>query len=277
MITITVDPSNSSRLVAIQDAQRPRVYLDMAPLMDIAADAGMRSRFVRALRRREGTLLLSFIHLVEMTKVAGETTVRSVEGLLVDLDRHYAFIEVIPETIAWKHLCGVPFPELDGSMLRAYLGELKSVDPFDPRGFLEFLSRSSRAAEIRQNLVEAAERTALLVEKVREDALSDKKVRRRLDRRPDAKSGKHPVEEAHADLTRLAIKDSGRPFTAQDMSDIFHTTAALMYVDYLVLDKGWADLAGSTAARLRKAGISAPTARIYRAGDLTTFLGDFDV
>jgi hypothetical protein len=94
MLSLDLDPAGDVRLT--QRMTSPSVYLDLWALMDFAHDPAVRERFTNALRRRDGTLLLSWFHLLDINPVKSPETAREVEEFLDGLDLHVAFLDRCP-------------------------------------------------------------------------------------------------------------------------------------------------------------------------------------
>jgi hypothetical protein len=72
-----------AQIVLDQRSTNPLVYLDHAPLMEVAEHH--RDEFVTVLRRRNGTLALTWLHLLEFSKVVSDATTSEAEWLLLPL------------------------------------------------------------------------------------------------------------------------------------------------------------------------------------------------
>src|SRR5664280_2406086 len=89
MLTVELGADGSPLMT--QSVTSPAIYLDHWAVMDFAEHD--RERFTKTLLRRGGTLLVSWFHLLEFSKVKATETADAVEDLLEGLERHVAFLD----------------------------------------------------------------------------------------------------------------------------------------------------------------------------------------
>lgn len=270
MLTIGAADS-SGRPVVIHTAPSPTVYLDKCVLTDVAENPGLRRRLADAIIRRGGTLCLSCVHLAEFANTTVASTAEAVEGLLLDLDRNVAFLDVRPKTVIDRENNSSPVsaggragiePHLDDNLVAAIHQRSVGVDPLDLRGLFRMV-QGSAGVELLSEIGREDDLTLASIQRGRALAHIDPAILRRIRRPPSAPARRMPTEDVFREITRQLLRDKTARLGPQDMRDLFHMIVPVSYLDYVVLDGGWAYRAEEIRKRLEKAGTLTRFARIY--------------
>src|SRR5437762_117148 len=88
--------------LASQAAISPSIYLDHWALMDFAIEESSATRLTKYVRAHEGTLLLSWMSLLELGVVTDEEQRTAMASLLSNLAPHLAFIHSDPAQVIRK-------------------------------------------------------------------------------------------------------------------------------------------------------------------------------
>lgn len=259
----------------VHDVVSPAVYLDQAPLLNIARNQGYANRFLSALERRNGTLVFSWLNAVELADPEDPKTFASGKALFEKAFPRIAFQEAIPDLVVqaedaddgkWK----ISRPQLDRMMFGKYTSwaaARKTMNPIDPAGFLDF-ARECRD-QIRTAWSVSADRALKVLESARASGNYPE---------PDlAGAEKRARPTRHFDQLALHhLVNSNLPLTSQNYRDYHHMVVAVSYCDYVVLDKHWTEQAGKFQRRLEKERLLSHTARVFRVGELEGFLFAFE-
>ncbi|MGH9443943.1 MAG: hypothetical protein ACRD16_16885 [Thermoanaerobaculia bacterium] len=248
----------------VQSAPSPTVYLDQWALMDFARDDSCRNRFTKALLRRNGTLYLSWVHLLEFMKTTSQDTADDVEGFLNGLEHRCAFLQPLPDLVVAEEnrLLGIPrerweAPEVDNEVLKILHGhalQSRSTDPFDFRGFIRLL-QSSELSLFPSRFEESMKRTEVLLEIQRHRAEVDSGFKRIINRVPTGPRFPTATRYVATEMMRQLIRDRSAKIDSHDWADLAHSVVAASYADYVVLDRGWVHRVEQVGRRLEKSGV----------------------
>lgn len=97
MVRFLIADNGSIRVAQVTAA--PAVYLDHWALRNISENPALRARVTGALKSRSGTLMLSWLNLVEFTKVTDGAQARCAEALVEDVLPNVFFLQINPFTV----------------------------------------------------------------------------------------------------------------------------------------------------------------------------------
>ena len=276
---LTVDLGADGWPVLTQEVRSPSVYLDHWAAMNLAEKET--ERFTRILLRRGGTVLISWMHLLEFSKVKSPSTAQAVESFLDGLERHVAFIEpnsgkVVDreDLIANRPGTDAP-PELDGRLLKIVSMNAKAPEVFSFKGLLK-IAQSSLDAQWR--LFEASMgNTSSILAKQRRKFLDDPAYAQVIKARLSGPPLKAPTRYVLREMLNGLIRDGRTQMGPRQWADYGHTVVAVSYADFALLDKGWVHRAEEARRRLAPAGLSTRFARVFSQTTIDTFWKAFDV
>jgi hypothetical protein len=274
----------SGRLRLDHYCRQPNVYLDMAPLMAIAEHHA--ERFQRALESTGGTLALSWVHLLEFSKVGDDGTVSPVVSLLLKVWPNIVFIEVDPGPVVAAEndlmrarATGVPrhewrAPHLDDETLMAYWETAHAESHASPN-LLALLNlyrtpESRSFLQARWDAFVAARQRDLYraVELFRQDAT----VRRNVLGPIKGSRTEYPTRHVHLAADRFLIKNGGAFSKPNDVADFLHTVVPVSYCDFVVLDKGWVAAAAQVQKAVADADLLTHRATVFRVSEVPKFI-----
>lgn len=282
MISIYCDPTGTVQLT--QRMTSPAVYLDMWALMEIAGDKRLAERFNKALLRRDGTLLLSWFHLLEFNKPKSPNTATDAEQFLGSLDWHVAFLEPLPDLVieAENRLLSqetsglVQAPHLDNGLLRLLHMNAKPPAVYGFEGLLRAVQDEEfddLARRFDEGMSDTSRNLNLVRERRRSEPAYERQLRLPLSGPKLEAATRYVVRETVRDL----IRDDRTRMSTNDWKDFAHMVVSVSYADLVVLDKSWADRAGRVRTRLQSAGLLTQFAKVYAKASFEAFWTEFDV
>lgn|SRR5574337_1951195 len=246
----------------------PSVYLDHWALLTFSEDAELSRRFTGALEARGGTLTLSWVNIAEFSKVGNEEAARRAEEFVeANLPRLF-FLEVNPFIILDRGSHPLPYGDFQMAGAFAHLMP-NSPKPFTARGLFavmkgQALDRLDRWSKI------FVERVKALRAEYADNEEFEKEVERSLRDGSQQSAALVLVRE----LLRALIRDTKTTIEPNDAQDFFHTVIPVAYCDWVLLDKYWEEQVERVRARLQRAGVSIPIARVFskKANGIEQFL-----
>lgn len=268
----------SGSLEVVQNDVSPSVYLDHWALRRISGNKDLTVAFSNALRKREGTLILSMANMGDFSRVASTEQVQSAEDFVDGLLPHVFFQESDPFTVISREnalLGGAPpvAPHADMD-LAGGLAHLRpnGVQPLSVTGLFDAARESKPAAAF----VQLQETIVNKLKEMRDSLDTDPEFRRLVGKPPPAVP-QTATRLVLAEVIRAFLVDRGTTITRNHATDFLHTVVPVSYSDVVLLDKHWATLVDRVNRRMADHGISAPIARLYSASQsgFSAFLDEF--
>lgn len=243
----------------------PAIYFDHWALRDISEDSTLRQRFTNALVGRGGTLMLSWLNLVEFTKVTDATQARAAEALVEDLLPNVFFFEVNPFTVIKAEdalLAGSdPFPpHADTQFLSAFI----ALRPDSPRPLTaKNLFTIPQESGLHPRMDDLADTVVEHVEALRTAFLSDPEFESRVRKLPQGQPIQHGTRYVLRELVRPVLLDQALQFDRNHAIDLVHSVVPLAYCDIVLLDKHWKAQAEKVRERVAAANMTFPVAKVF--------------
>ena len=263
-------------LNVVQRDISPSVYLDHWALRKFSENSTLAGRLTEILHSRKGTFVLSWLNLVEFTKVMNEGQARKAESLIEANLPQVFFLETEPFVVIHREdslVAGgslVP-PHADAELLRAFV-ELKpdSVRPFTPRDLFRSLNDSALAQHFNRLADTVVERVEVLRNELDHDVDFSSAVRRLPAGRQIQRGTRFILRE----LVRGLLIDKQLRITKNHAIDLLHAVVPVAYCDLVLLDKHWVTLVDRARSRIEKAGLSFPVATVFseKANGVDRFL-----
>lgn len=281
---LTVDLGPDGLPVLMQNVTSPSVYLDLWALMDFAEDDALRDRLVAVLRRRGGTLAVSWVLLLEFSKVARDDTRGRVIELLEDLGSQLAFLQPLADRVVDEEdrLLATPpslwdrGPHHDMDFVKMAQRCARPPRVLDVPALFELMSDPDFASQRAQMEAVATHSSALLEEK-RQKYRNDPAFAATVDApRKGETPLPQPTRYVIRELFQGLIRDE-KKMTVNDWIDLLHMEVAVSYLDLVLLDRSWAARANDIRARLAKAGLLTNYARVFSKTNLAEFWEAIDV
>lgn len=270
MISITSDEKQVHH-----GAHPPVVYLDHFALMDIAQEH--LDAFATALLQREGTLALSMLNFYELSLVNDQTS-KPVDDLILRVWPHVAFLDLNAEAVIAKEdrlLSGEVdlAPHLDNELLGFLLGHSpRSGTSLDVSGFLRFF-RSPDSLESARRASQRPNPSLAVLRSAQRAYEADRQAQRRLKGLIEGDRTIPSTRSVLVEATRFMIKNNLQSRDSHHSNDFLHTVVPLVYADFVVLDGTWVECARQIRAKLDRAGLVRPSARVFRR--VTNFVEAF--
>ncbi len=222
----------------------PRVYLDHSVLAILARNTDQPCRFREVLERTNGTLMLSWAHVIELFALGNGPTFERVRCYLRSFGGRFALIDADPNAVIEREQSWVPDrqnPGLDEGFIRL-IGDrwdgrtemsmdiLLSMIAIED-GFFEAIKVAHQSQKV--NLKNSFDQQ-------RERYENDKVFRKFLD------SAIYPyaapnfmTSKVQLELMRESVR-TNETFNFSDGLDFLHAVASISYCTHVVFDKKWA-------------------------------------
>lgn len=266
----------------------PTVYLDHWAWRKISESELLTNRFSNALKACGGTLAVSWLNLVEFSRVTDERQTHKADTLLnAILPR--AFI-LDPDFIK---VCGKEDKILAGGERVAPHADLVTLR--NPVVLKFFLNNRPKPNAVKLSppenlfsLVTASETTTLIdgfegsfirqAESLREDYDNNREFRLRVNRLPKGHPNQYGTRVIASELLGSFLKNKKVKASGNHAVDYTHAVVAVAYCDYVLLDGHWATQVEQARKRIADGGLSFPMAKVFsEKGDgLKRFLQELE-
>lgn len=266
MIRFNIDDSGSLRIE--QMTVTPAVYLDHWALRKISEDPSLTKRVTEALNRCRGTLMLSWLNLIEFTKVEDPQHAISAEAFVDALLPNVFFLEINPFAVIEREnalLAGGPLAQPHGDLeFLKFFAERnpRSVKPFTSRNLFTAMDSNTLVASFEALADTIVDRTEALRDTMSVDAEFERRVRR-PPKGPEIQRGTRYILR---ELARPFLVDRGIRISRNNAIDLVHAVVPVAYCDIVLLDKHWREQVNRMRVRFDDAKMSIPIAKIYSGG-----------
>lgn len=223
----------------------PIVYVDYCIIVDLAKTKPERGvRFREALALADGTLFISWAHIIELFSLGYGATFQLLVRYLASFGARFAIIDADPSAVIKREAIwrpGLQNPSLDEDFIRLLgrfwdgrtelsLGILFDAMATEPDLFKEMKILHNKQKE---NLKE-------LFDKERNKYRTDKQAKTMLDA---AQYVNFPpafiTQRVLLELSRETVRTNDR-FNPSDGLDLYHAVVSMSYCTHVVLDRKWA-------------------------------------
>ncbi len=231
------------RLFCQQTCTSTLVYLDKWALNKIALTEPWRTDFIAVMKKRPATLLISFVHLVEMAKQKDDAQIEQYADLLNAVDA--ACIagnpdEVIENEKTGRLMAGIqPWEDrrIVEELAKLPLRKGRLYPPTAADLLRKMRDEIGNGATIRPETYER--RLNPLLERLRKNP---KEIQRLRIKRQQLKAGdikpEEPLIKNILEMALLFIVNAGN-MPNKEWNDFFHTIVPIAYSNYVVLDRRW--------------------------------------
>lgn len=263
MIRLSI--SDSGCLMLTQQAPSPTVYLDHWALRTFSECKDLSAHFVPILKARGGTLALSWVNLMEFSKVTSREQARIAEDFIEEILPHVFFMECNPAVVIDREnqlLKGGPrvAPHGDADFLREF-SRLKptSLKPFTSRELLSIVADPGHAARMNK----LADLFVGRVGALRDELNSDPTFRSALRKPATSLPIQVGTRDILRELLRALLVDGRTEITRNHAIDWFHAVVPIAYCDLVLLDKYWEEQATRVRSRFAQSGRAVPMATVF--------------
>lgn len=261
-------------LTVSQTVTSPSIYLDLCALMDIALNNCLSSQFRKAILHKNGTLLFSYMHLLEFSDITDKTQLGIIGSFLDSLLEHFGFIDVIPENVIKKEnqrILGNKniYPSVDESLIMRFVSlKSKSLKPLISFSDLLNMLNHNELKLMKKNF---HIRFDSVIAELRRRKREDRKFSLRISSAAQGMDANIATRYIEQELLNLFIKENNI-ITSNSWRDFYHTIVPLAYCDYVLFDKQFSHIAKQISMRLNKER-NLKIARVY--SKINTFINDF--
>ena len=245
---ISFSSTDSAPLKISVTLTAPAVYLDHSVITDLATEQSEHGRrFHEILQVADGTLCLSWAHVIELFALGEGPTFESVADYLKALGRRFAIIEADPGVVVERERRWTPgqgHPAVDEDFTRL----MKNWDGMTDISFgilLDLMVDEDRFFEqVKELHIGQKSNLKDLFDRQREQYRTDRKVKQRLDAANYECSPRNFItEKVMLELLRESVRTNER-FNLSDGFDYFHAVVSLACCTHVVFDRKWARRCG---------------------------------
>lgn len=243
----------------------PTVYVDYGGLANLANHTTLGNSFRNALLSRNGTLYLSWAHLLELFGLGDGPTYNKFKNYLEGFDKQFVITdcdsgEVIKREKSWKP--GHQNPSIDVELIKLVVANWDDDEPLSIAILLRLVESNPNPL---YNLKTMHRKTRAdlfqLFKDSREKYRRDSETKKKLDQQNYSHSaGTFSTEYLANQLSRQIVM-THEALKLSDGLDYFHAVVPLGYCDHIVLDK-------QLAARIQRFPRSSPMARVWKIGEI---------
>ena len=268
-------------LTLIQRCESPMIYLDHWAVRNFSENQELATRLTAALKLRNGTLAVSWLNLVEFTKVKIEEQARKAEDLVeANLPRIF-FLEVEPFAVIQREdnlLAGGPPapPHADVEFLKVF-------SQFKPTSLNLFtandLFRVVQASGLEKRFNDLANTFVGRIEAMRNNTDRNPEFQSVIRRLPSGPQIQRGTRFILRELVRTFLVDKRVTVTGNQAIDLLHAVVPLAYCDFVLLDKHWETQVNRIRSRFDAAGMVIPIGRVFsgKANGIERFLCELEL
>jgi len=257
-----------------QDLYSPCVYLDHCAFRKISESESLADRFTRALLLRGGTLALSWLNVVEFSKVSVEEQRQMAARFLKNIGVNVFWLNPDFFTVAKRenlHAGNEGVPVADMEMASLYLRAVHDSDrQTSTAPFMEFFNAVINRPSIRKHFDDLGNDIASKFQWLRDDDSVKAELRKPL--RPNEPSHYYGTKIIARELIARVIKGRDIKLTHNNAIDLTHAVVAASYCEYVILDKQWATWINQLQSRLSASAIAIPIATAIPVSETGLFL-----
>ena len=267
MIRYTIADSGSLRLEQFELA--PTVYLDHWAVRLMSEDSSARRAFVSTLKARSGTLMLSWLNLIEFIQVADSRAHQQAEEFIEQVLPNVFFMEINPFQVISREnqllAGGTPFPpHADCNFMKEFacLGS-DSLSGFTAAGLFQPMHGSKLDAEF----CELADVVIDGIQAQRDEHTGNVNFQRIIRRPPSGPKIQRGTRYVLRELARTFLTDKTIKLTRNNAVDLLHSVVPVSYCDHVLLDAHWEEQVARVSARFTAAKMKVPMAQVYSRKD----------
>jgi hypothetical protein len=280
MLDITME---NDTVTVGQHLTHPSVYLDHWALLDFLKNEELCTRLTNAIHDRNGTLTLSWLNLLEFSRLIDADQARKAERLFErNLPRLFC-IEIQPFRVIARedeYLAGHTryAPHSNDTLLQQIVSKNAaspvSVYPFSVHNLFLF----SQDPEFAKSHDGVADTAIQRIEAMRDELATDPSFEDMVRNLPSGPSPEAGTRYAIRELLRGMLLNQRMVITRNHAIDLFHAVVPVSYCDFVLLDYNWEAQVAQMRKRMLAAGMSFPVAKIYskKANGVERFLKELE-
>jgi len=274
---IEIYTSSNEEDVARQSFDSPTVYLDHWAIRMLSDDINLQSRFVYALKSKEGTLLLSNLSLMEFSAASDLRHCIDAENFFDRLLPNIYFTSFAIDELHERECAEIDnvkrfWPSADLHTLKFFVERIDDISNGNTMsGFLSFSHENKDQFFQLKNVVVNAVRNILKT--LSDDASYISKAKNV--KPSDARTRTYNIL---GELLRGFNLDSNSIMTDNDVLDLMHALVPLNCCDFVLLDGAWAERVDKMNRRMEKESINMHVGKCFsqRSNGVDLFLSDLE-
>lgn len=264
---VTLDINGSGIPIVTQEDFPPAVYFDHWALRKFSQDPVLAQRFTYTLKGRGGTLALSWLNLVEFSKVTDHSQGRLAEEFYAANFPRIFFLDSDPFSVIQREkeiltgLARVPVaPHADTGFLSAFV-HLRSDTLTDST--VRKLFMSVQSDRLQHDFSKLADVVAERIEALRNEHGQKPEFRSAIARLPSGPVIQRGTRYVLRELARTLLIDKGLRVSRNHAIDFMHAVVPLSYCEFVLLDKHWETQVERVRSRLSQTTLNVPLAKVY--------------
>lgn len=257
----------------------PTVYLDHWAWRRISESELLTEQFSSSLKSRGGTLALTWLNLIEFSKVTDNNQAFKADALLDKILPHVSFLNpnffsVINEEDKLQHGGEPTAPHADLVTLK-YFAKHNSMKA----NTLELLPKQNlfrlvQATGTANRFEKFADLIICQIERLRSECAKNKEFFRAVKRVPKGQPIQRGTRFIARELIGSLLRDKNVQIDRHHAVDVCHAIVSVAYCDFALLDGHWTTQVERARKRIMAGGLSFPIARVFseRANGITKFL-----
>jgi hypothetical protein len=266
-----------------QEIWPPSVYLDHWALREISESPSLARRLTNAIHLRNGTLVLSWLKVVEFSKVSDPAQRRKADALPNSLGRRLFWLNPDFWTVAKhesdSHAQGLrDYTHSDTQFAANFVVTgLEHSDSPSTLGPQHLFDMVPDVPDIQKNYDALADLILESVKSLREDTKVAKALRRKP-RAPQTIPAPRDTQLIARELVGRFLKDKLMKLNRNNAIDLSHAVVSVSYCDYALLDTHWAAIVNQARERIAAAGHSINIAKVFskRGNGVEEFLNELE-
>ena len=230
------------QLILNQQAKSPMVYLDHWALRKVSENQRLADAFLHSFKAANATIAVSWVNIVEFSKMASPKAHRDAEHFVGRLLPHIFCMEVNPITVRNNEDAIIrgelSIPAHADVELMKILGGLR------PTGF-EHFSATGFFASVHNSVGVSSEMdqlTELMIDQIevlRQRYVTDPEMAKSAKGLPARSSFPQGTRQIFRELITTLLCDINLKLTKNHAVDLLHAVVPLAYCDYVLLDAHW--------------------------------------
>lgn len=254
------------QLVLNQQANLPMVYLDHWALRKVSESQELAETFIHAFKTANATLAVSWVNIVEFSKLASPNAHRDAETFVGRLLPHIFCMEVNPITVRqnedaiMRGELSIP-PHADVELMKL-LGGLRPTgfEQFSANGLFASVHKSSGVSSDMDQLTDVM---IDQIEGLRQRYATDPKMVKSAKGLPAKNGFPQGTRQIFRELVTTLLSDPSLQLTRNHAIDLLHAVVPLAYCDYVLLDAHWEEQVVRVRRKLTKGGFTFPIAEVF--------------
>jgi hypothetical protein len=261
---IRIEKQLNGDLKVSHGLEHPSVYLDHWAVMDFASDTTLTARLREDISRVGGTLVISWMNLIEFAKVTDRSQGGNAEAFIDTFLPRVFLMESDPYRVNIHSRSANPNDDdlsvVDNELLKQIIMECYSDNGnVSVSGIIQAIQTSELSTHSDAFAEKAKDAIVSLSLQTKNDPLAKKLGSAGT----DPAILVNPLAYIRRELLRKLILAKGQGATQNDAMDLFHVVRAVTHCTHVLVDGQWAAWVNEIKARIASGGVADPYSRVY--------------